>query len=196
MWLVPGWVTRSLHVTFGVRSGVMTTAGLKLPCPCFIPQGYLCVSLGVETSQRGEVVSRRQVRFTSTSNQPCCRAQVRFTSTSNQPCCRASFYMRFGASLSVEVKQRVHVVSAWMGDQVVARYIWWQRWDNDNCRTGVALPMLLSPVLFVCKPRGRDFSKGKVVSRREVRFISILHQPRCGASFYSNAVWCISLRGS
>ena len=27
----------------------------------------------------------------------------------------------------------------WLGSAV--RYIWWQRWDNDNCRNGVALPM-------------------------------------------------------
>ena len=27
----------------------------------------------------------------------------------------------------------------WLGS--AARYIWWQRWDNDNCQIGVALPM-------------------------------------------------------
>ena len=27
----------------------------------------------------------------------------------------------------------------WLGSAV--RYIWWQRWDNDNCQTGVALSM-------------------------------------------------------
>ena len=26
----------------------------------------------------------------------------------------------------------------WLGSAV--RYIWWQRWDNDNCQTGVAFP--------------------------------------------------------
>ena len=24
---------------------------------------------------------------------------------------------------------------------VALRYIWWQRWDDDNCQNGVALPM-------------------------------------------------------
>ena len=27
----------------------------------------------------------------------------------------------------------------WLGSAV--RYIWWQRWDDDNCQNGVALPM-------------------------------------------------------
>ena len=27
----------------------------------------------------------------------------------------------------------------WLGSAF--RYIWWQRWDNDNCQTGVALSM-------------------------------------------------------
>ena len=55
--------------------------------------------------------------------------------------------VRFDASLSVEVKQR-YEVSAWMGDQVVARYIWWQSWDNDNC----LLPewSCLAHVIFPC----------------------------------------------
>ena len=36
-----------------------------------------------------------------------------------------------------------------MGEQVVVRYIWWQRWDNDNYRIGVALPKFLF-TRFVC----------------------------------------------
>ena len=27
--------------------------------------------------------------------------------------------------------------------KVGSRYIWWQRWENDNCQTGVALPMYI-----------------------------------------------------
>ena len=35
---------------------------------------------------------------------------------------------------------------------------WWQRWDNDNCQTGVALPMC-----FPGQDSGRVFSEGKVM---------------------------------
>ena len=90
--------------------------------------------------------------------------------------------------LSPWMLSNVYVVSAWMGDQVVACYIWWQRWDSDNCRTGVALPMLYSPGLFVCKSQGQDFAKVEVMSWREVRFINISNQPCCRANFYSDAV--------
>ena len=33
MWLVPGCVTKSLNATFGGSGGIMTTAGVELPCP-------------------------------------------------------------------------------------------------------------------------------------------------------------------
>ena len=59
---------------------------------------------------------------------------------------------------------------------------------SGGIMTGVALPMLYSPGLFVCKSRGRDFSKGEVMSRIEARFISISNQSCCRASFYSDAV--------
>ena len=42
--------------------------------------------------------------------------------------------------------------------QVGPRYIWWQRWNNDNCKTGVALP-----ICFPGHGSGRDFSEGKVM---------------------------------
>ena len=56
MQLVPGWMTRSLHVTYGGRGGLMTTAVLELPCPCYISQVYLFVSLSVETLQQCSLV--------------------------------------------------------------------------------------------------------------------------------------------
>ena len=40
------------------------------------------------------------------------------------------------------------------------RYKWWQRWDDVNCRTGVALPMG-----FPGQISGRNFSEGKVMLR-------------------------------
>ena len=38
--------------------------------------------------------------------------------------------------------------------------------------------------------------QNKLMSWREVRYISISNHPCCRASFYSNVVWCISLHGS
>ena len=38
------------------------------------------------------------------------------------------------------------------------RYKWWQRWDDVNCRTGVALP-----TGFPGQVSGRNFSEGKVM---------------------------------
>ena len=92
MWLVPKWVTSSLQVTFGGRGGIMTTAGLELPCPCYIPQVYLCVSLRDETCRRGggnNVTERGKIY------------------NHFKPAMLAFTAMRFHASLSVEVKQRV-----------------------------------------------------------------------------------------
>ena len=74
MRLVPGWATRSLHLTFGGRGGIMTTAWQELPYPCYIPQViFVYKSQGREFS-KGEVMSWREVRLVSISNQPCCRA--------------------------------------------------------------------------------------------------------------------------
>ena len=42
--------------------------------------------------------------------------------------------------------------------RVGPRYKWWQRWDDVNCRTGVALP-----TGFPGQVSGRNFSEGKVM---------------------------------
>ena len=72
MRLVPGWVAKSLHVTFGGRGGIMTTAGLELPCPCYIPQGYLCVKLGLRLLKGGSNVTERG-KIYKHFKQPFCR---------------------------------------------------------------------------------------------------------------------------
>ena len=82
-----------------------------------------------------------------------------------------------------------------MGDQIIARYILWQRWDSDNCWTGVALPILYSPGLFVLNLRVRLLKGGSNVMKRG-KIYNHFKQPCCRASFYSDAVWCISLHRS
>ena len=57
--------------------------------------------------------------------------------------------LSFGKELS-----NMYVVGTWIGDQVIACYIWWQRWDNDRGQTGGALSMLYSPGLLVYKSHG------------------------------------------
>ena len=54
---------------------------------------------------------------------------------------------------------------------LAVRYIWWQRWDDDNCQNGVALPM---------KSPGQDsrrvFSEGEVMGRDSLPWKNMLVQ--------------------
>ena len=47
---------------------------------------------------------------------------------------------------------------------IIPRYIWWQRWDNDNCQTGVALKV---------DDRVRFVSKNELKSRVKTMLLSM-----------------------
>ena len=62
---------------------------------------------------------------------------------------------------------------------------WWQRWDNDNCQTGVALPMY---IYVIPRPSERPRFLGGMLKNLETCFFIIFKQ-NSGRNFLKGG-WC------